>query len=263
MFLLCTNSSPWQIHAAKNLICCSVNLCFLQIWYRKSPPGIKSIIKYNVSLSWNAWRMFTKNLCFKYVSSFLSFRTDSILFFVIILSIKIIRTLLLTFISLRTKYPFSSTALCKPAQIHPFQSRECTRTCSCLACAISILWIALRSSLTAKSSCRPSTNQLSYCKLEKSVPTCFVVGRAHAAWSSPALQFLTQQSLFVLLPRVIDLDFEWTDLVVVKSKQVELFLFDGLAFLCTFGLLFIFSSWFWWLHVFIKIKLLLCKNINQ
>ena len=90
MFLPCTNSSPWQMQAAKNLICCYVNLCFLQIWYRKSPPGIKSIIKYKVYLSWNACLMFTKNLCFKNVNSFLSFLTDSILFLVMMLKIKII-----------------------------------------------------------------------------------------------------------------------------------------------------------------------------
>lgn len=86
MFLLWINYNPWQMQAAKNLICCSVNLCFLQIWYRRSPPGIRSIIRYRVSLSWKACLILTKNLCFKEVSNFLSLRTESMLFFVMILN---------------------------------------------------------------------------------------------------------------------------------------------------------------------------------
>jgi hypothetical protein len=80
IFCECMYYKPRKIHAAKNRVCCSVNLCFLQMWYLKSPPGMRSITKYKVSLSWKACLMLIMNLFFSILSRFLSFLIDSLLF---------------------------------------------------------------------------------------------------------------------------------------------------------------------------------------
>ncbi len=85
IFWECMYSKPRKMQAAKNLVCYSVNLCFRQMWYLKSPPGIRSITRYKVSLSWKAWRILIMNLFLSTLSRFLSFLMDSLLFFARIL----------------------------------------------------------------------------------------------------------------------------------------------------------------------------------
>ena len=87
IFFSCRYSKLEKIQAEKNRTYCSVNLCFLHMWYRRSPPVIKSMTRYKCSRSWKACLIFTINLCLTFVSSSLSLLTDSRLFFVRILYI--------------------------------------------------------------------------------------------------------------------------------------------------------------------------------
>lgn len=99
------------------LVWSSVNFFYLARWCLRSPPCIKSIIKYRFSLSWNAYDIFTMNLkmgahvrskqwlgvwsfkklslftygCFRTLRSWRSFITETTLFLVI--TLKLIKTL--------------------------------------------------------------------------------------------------------------------------------------------------------------------------
>lgn len=45
IFWECMYSREMKMQAAKKRVCSSVKRCFLQIWYLRSPPGIRSIIR--------------------------------------------------------------------------------------------------------------------------------------------------------------------------------------------------------------------------
>ena len=100
-------------------VCCSVNLCFRHMWYRKSPPCFKSSTRYRLSLSWKACRMLTMNLCLSSLRRWFSLRTDSLLFLARMLP-QYTGTLPCSFPSWPTARPPSSSALSAPDQSLPF-----------------------------------------------------------------------------------------------------------------------------------------------
>ena len=68
------------IHATKNLVYSSVNSLWWAMWNLKSPPDNKSITKYKLLVSWKANYILTIKGCFNWLSIFLSFITEWILF---------------------------------------------------------------------------------------------------------------------------------------------------------------------------------------
>ena len=127
----CMNSRAEKMQAAKNLVSCSVNLCFRQIWYLKSPPGIRSMTRKSESLSWNACRIFTMNLCFSLFRRSLSFLIDSLLFLAKML-IEDRSTLPWTSLSWQRTVQSFYLEPCELSQILPFLSRGCISSCSCI-----------------------------------------------------------------------------------------------------------------------------------
>lgn len=110
------------MQAAKNRASCSVNLCFLHMWYLKSPPGIRSMMRYKFSRSWNACLMLTINGFLTLVSSYLSLVTDSILFLVMILEYYSNFTLPWTSPSWRRSARFYGPRLSTLCRIRPSRS---------------------------------------------------------------------------------------------------------------------------------------------
>lgn len=65
------------------LVYFSENLCYRPIWYRRSPPLIKSIMRYKWLLSWKAKFMLIMKSCRILLNRLLSFMTELMLLLVI------------------------------------------------------------------------------------------------------------------------------------------------------------------------------------
>lgn len=89
MLCLLRNSSATTMHAAVNLVSCSLNTLFLEMWRRMSPPVSKSIMRYKVCESWNPNYIFTMKSKFKLDNILRSFITLLADFLVIILILDI------------------------------------------------------------------------------------------------------------------------------------------------------------------------------
>ena len=65
-----------MMQASMNFVSYSLKRRLFPMWYLRSPPVSKSLIRYRFSLSWKAKLMFTRKGCYSLQRSFFSLMTE-------------------------------------------------------------------------------------------------------------------------------------------------------------------------------------------